>query len=202
VTDAFEVLAQDHAKVKEMLAQLEMGALHQGAVGTEQLAQRKELTEQLVIEESKHEAVEEMYFWPAVRQNLAGGDQLADTAIAQEQEGKEVLDKLDKLDAGHPEFEKLLADFIRAARSGSARDWRTGTCTAAPRSRTRPGQENRPRQAAAPIPAPAQAPRSTDHLLAGDATRRDRRVRSAAVRRGISALLARQPQAQPPPRTG
>jgi hypothetical protein len=27
-----------------------------------------------------------------------------------------VLDRLDKLDAGHPEFEKLLADFIRAAR--------------------------------------------------------------------------------------
>ena len=116
MTDAFEVLAQDHAEVKEMLAQLEMGAVRQGDVGTEQLAQRKKLTEQLVIEESKHEAVEEMYFWPAVRENLAGGDQLADTAIAQEQEGKEVLDKLDKLDADHPEFEKLLADFIRAAR--------------------------------------------------------------------------------------
>jgi hypothetical protein len=57
-----------------------------------------------------------MYFWPAVREHLAGGDELADTAIAQEQEGKEVLDKLDKLDAGDPEFEKLLAEFIRAGR--------------------------------------------------------------------------------------
>lgn len=33
-----------------------------------------------------------MSFWPAIRENLTGGDQLADTAIAQEQEGKEVLD--------------------------------------------------------------------------------------------------------------
>jgi hemerythrin-like domain-containing protein len=116
MTDAFEVLAQDHAEVKQMLTQLEVGAVRQGGAGAEQLAQRKKLAEQLVIEESKHEAVEEMYFWPSVREHLVGGDELADTAIAQEQEGKEVLDKLDKLDAGDPEFEKLLAEFIRAGR--------------------------------------------------------------------------------------
>jgi hypothetical protein len=116
MTDAFEVLAQDHAEVKQMLTQLEVGAVRQGGAGTGQLAQRKKLAEQLVIEESKHEAVEEMYFWPAVREHLAGGNELADTAIAQEQEGKEVLHKLDKLDAGDPEFEKLLAEFIRAGR--------------------------------------------------------------------------------------
>jgi hemerythrin-like domain-containing protein len=116
MTDAFEVLAQDHAEVKQMLTQLEVGAVRQGGAGAEQLAQRKKLAEQLVIEESKHEAVEEMYFWPSVRELLVGGDELADTAIAQEQEGKEVLDKLNKLDAGDPEFEKLLAEFIRAGR--------------------------------------------------------------------------------------
>jgi hemerythrin-like domain-containing protein len=116
MTDAFEVLAQDHAEVKQMLTQLEVGAVRQGSASTEQLVQRKKLAEQLIIEESKHEAVEEMYFWPAVRENLIGGDELANTAIAQEQEGKEVLNKLDKLDAGHPEFEKLLAEFIHAGR--------------------------------------------------------------------------------------
>jgi hemerythrin-like domain-containing protein len=116
MTDAFEVLAQDHAEVKQMLTQLEVGAVRQGSASTGQLVQRKKLAEQLIIEESKHEAVEEMYFWPAVRENLIGGDELANTAIAQEQEGKEVLNKLDKLDAGHPEFEKLLAEFIHAGR--------------------------------------------------------------------------------------
>ena len=116
MTDAFEVLARDHAEVKEMLTQLELGAVRQGEVTGEQLTQRKKLAEQLVIEESKHEAVEEMYFWPAVREHLTNGDELADTAIGQEDEGKEVLDKLDKLDAGTPEFEKLLAEFTRAGR--------------------------------------------------------------------------------------
>jgi hypothetical protein len=116
MTDAFEVLARDHAEVKQMLTQLELGAIRQGTITPDQLAQRKKLAEQLVIEESRHEAVEEIYFWPAVREHLPNGDELADTAIGQEEEGKEVLDKLDKIDAENPEFEKLLADIIRAGR--------------------------------------------------------------------------------------
>jgi hemerythrin-like domain-containing protein len=116
MTNAFEVLARDHAEVKQMLTQLELGAIRQGTASPEQLAQRKKLAEQLVIEESRHEAVEEMYFWPAVRDHLPTGDELADTAIGQEGEGKEILDKVDKLNAGTPKFEKLLADFIRAGR--------------------------------------------------------------------------------------
>ena len=116
MTDAFEFLARDHAEVQQLLTQLEIGAVRQGATTTDQLAQRKKLAEQLVIEESRHEAIEEMHFWPAVREHLPNGDQLADTAIGQEDEGKEVLDKLDKLDAGDPQFAKLLAEFIRAGR--------------------------------------------------------------------------------------
>jgi hypothetical protein len=116
MADAFEILAQDHAEVRQMLAQLELGALRQGSVGAEQLAKRKELAQRLVTEESRHEAVEEMYFWPAVREHLPNGDELADTAIGQEDEGKELLGKLDRLHAGEPEFEKLLAEFIGAGR--------------------------------------------------------------------------------------
>ena len=116
MTDAFEILARDHAEVKQMLTRLEADALRQGATTNDQLTQRKKLVEQLIIEESRHEAVEEMYFWPAVREHLPNGDELADTAIGQEDEGKEVLDRLDKLDAGLPEFESLLAEFTRAGR--------------------------------------------------------------------------------------
>jgi hemerythrin-like domain-containing protein len=112
----FEVLGQDHAEVKQMLADLESAPTAASGASNNALEMRKKLAEQLVIEESKHEAMEEMYFWPAVRQQVPGGDKLADTAMAQEQEGKEVLDKLDKLDASEPEFEKLLSTFIGAAR--------------------------------------------------------------------------------------
>jgi Hemerythrin HHE cation binding domain len=116
MADAFEILAHDHAEVKQMLTQLQLGAMRQGDAGADQLTQRKRLAEQLIIEESRHEAVEEMYFWPAVREHLLNGDELADTAIGQEDEGKEVLDRLGKLDAGDPEFERLLAQFTRAGR--------------------------------------------------------------------------------------
>jgi hypothetical protein len=117
MTNVFEFLAGDHAEVKQMLARLEMGAVRQGTATPGQLAERKKLVEQLVITESRHEAIEEMHFWPAVREHLHDGDELADTAIAQEELGKEMLDKLDKLDAGTPEFEKILAAFTRAGRA-------------------------------------------------------------------------------------
>src|SRR5262245_33264027 len=41
-----------------------------------------------------------------VRKHLPNGDELADHAIGQEQEGKEILTKLDKLEADNPEFER------------------------------------------------------------------------------------------------
>jgi hemerythrin superfamily protein len=109
--DIFELLRTDHAEVKGMLSMLESSA---GTTrGSEE---RKKQVEQLVIEESKHEAAEEQYFWPTVREKLPNGDSLAATALAQEQEGKEVLDRLDGMDPGEGEFETLIGKFIKAGR--------------------------------------------------------------------------------------
>lgn len=105
MTDAFQVLEADHLEVKGMLAELESGSGNQGA-----------LAERLVMEESKHEAAEEMYFWPTVRDKVPGGGPLADQALHQEQEGKEVLDKLRKLTPSDPEFTQLVDTFARAGR--------------------------------------------------------------------------------------
>ena len=116
MADVFTVLAQDHQEVQAMLAELEKGPT--GAIGASenQLALRKKMTETLIIEESKHEALEEMYFWPAVREYHSAGDTLADEATGQEQEAKHVLAELDKLEASDTEFEELLGKFIGAAR--------------------------------------------------------------------------------------
>lgn len=112
---AFDVLASDHEQVKKLLSHFEASPAASG-INDSLLAAHKKMAETLVIEESKHEAVEEMYFWPAVRKLLPDGDKLADQAISQEQEAKEVLTKLDKLDADDPEFTRLVTEFIRAAR--------------------------------------------------------------------------------------
>jgi Hemerythrin HHE cation binding domain len=116
VADVFSVLARDHEEVKGLLAELEQGPAQVTGASQDQLARRKKLAEQLIIEESKHEALEEMYFWPAVRAHHAAGNTLADEAAGQEQEAKRVLAKLDKLEAGDPEFDELLAAFTGAAR--------------------------------------------------------------------------------------
>ena len=112
----FEVLSRDHEKVKQMLSELEKGPTAANGASPDQLALRKKMAETLVIEESKHEAVEEMYFWPAVRDRLPDGGRLADEATGQEQEAKQVLARLDKSGADDPQFEKLLGQFITAGR--------------------------------------------------------------------------------------
>jgi hemerythrin-like domain-containing protein len=116
MADVFTVLAQDHQDVKDMLTELEKGPTRASGATEDQLALRKKMTEQLIIEESRHEALEEMYFWPAVRQHLGSGDTLADEATGQEQDAKQVLASLDKLGPGDAEFEQLLGKFIMDAR--------------------------------------------------------------------------------------
>ncbi len=88
MASVFDVLGRDHVEVKRMLAELEKGPTAATGADEDALALRKKMTQQLVIEESKHEAVEEMYFWPTVREALPDGDKLADTATGQEQEAK------------------------------------------------------------------------------------------------------------------
>ena len=114
--DAFEVLGADHAAVEQMLTALENSPGHSAGAGSTVLAARKEVAQRLVIDSSQHEAAEEQYFWPAVRERLANGGALADQAIAQEQEAKEALARLDKLDADHDEFDQVIAAFIPAGR--------------------------------------------------------------------------------------
>jgi hypothetical protein len=116
MADVFAVLARDHEDVQALLAELEIGPTRATAVTRDQLTLRKRLTQKLIIEESRHEALEEMYFWPVVRGYHPAGDTLADEATRQEQRAKDMLASLDKLDAGEPEFEQLLGTFTRAAR--------------------------------------------------------------------------------------
>jgi hemerythrin superfamily protein len=105
VADIFTALTHDHQEVKTMLDQLEQGA-----------GNRADLAERLVMEESRHEAAEEQYFWPAVRDKLADGDTLAEQAIKQENQGKQVLDQIRKISPDNIEFETLITTFIKDAR--------------------------------------------------------------------------------------
>ncbi|HEX3752372.1 MAG TPA: hemerythrin domain-containing protein [Streptosporangiaceae bacterium] len=114
--DVYTVLGQDHAEVKQMLAELENGPTRMGGASTAQLEDRKKLVQQLVIAESKHEAVEEEFFWPVVR-DLSGGAELAVHGTSQEQAAKVELARLDKLDPADDEFELLVGGIVKAGRA-------------------------------------------------------------------------------------
>ena len=116
MADAFSVLRRDHEKVERTLAALEDGPNAGSGADQGELLARRKLTQQLSIDEAVHEAIEERYFWPVVRDRMPGGSELADEAIGQEQAGKQVLDQLDQLEAWDDGFEKLLREFIAAAR--------------------------------------------------------------------------------------
>jgi hypothetical protein len=103
--DAIEFLHHDHEQVLGMLSRLERDAEPVTGGDADHLRRRRELVTELVIAESRHEAVEEQYFWPAVRDQVPGGDRLADHGVAQEQAAKHVLARLDGMSADEPEFE-------------------------------------------------------------------------------------------------
>jgi Hemerythrin HHE cation binding domain len=117
MSDVFQVLRKDHDEVKAMLAQLEEGPRVSTGATAEQLAFRKHSVDAVIIEESKHEAAEQMYFWPAVKQLGPDGLRVAQAGLEQEAEADPVLADLDKLQPDDEGFEQRLAVFTAAARA-------------------------------------------------------------------------------------
>lgn len=110
--DALTFLRQDHKSVLGMLEVLDGAPSGSGATSSG----LSTMVTNLVIAESQHEAIEEQFFWPAVRELLDDGDSLADRAIEQEQEGKQLLQRLEDGAPGEPDYHEALKAFVKAAR--------------------------------------------------------------------------------------
>jgi hemerythrin-like domain-containing protein len=115
--DAIEFLRADHVRVLDMLTRLEQGSPAGTSAVADDKSVRRDLVTELVIAESQHEAVEEEYFWPAVRQQVPTGERMAEQALKQEQAAKHILDKLDKASPDEPEFEQLISKVIEDGRA-------------------------------------------------------------------------------------
>ena len=110
--DALTFLRADHESVLGMLEVLDGAPQSADA----KLSGLDTMVTNLVIAESQHEAIEEQFFWPAVRDALEDGDDLADQAIAQEEAGKSLLQRLEDAEPGDPEYHAALQDFVKAGR--------------------------------------------------------------------------------------
>jgi hypothetical protein len=80
------------------------------------MSARKSIVDMITVRLSEHETIEEEHFWPAVRKALPDGESYADTALQQEQEGKDTLTELGKLDPDSREFDEQVEQFVLQVR--------------------------------------------------------------------------------------
>lgn len=108
--DALTFLRHDHKSVLGMFEVLDGAPTGSGA----QASGLETMVNNLIIAESQHEAIEEQFFWPAVRKAI--GDGLADKAIEQEQAGKKLLQRLEDAHPGDADYHEALREFIKLGR--------------------------------------------------------------------------------------
>lgn len=115
--DAVTVLTRDHDRVTAMLQQLSAIPGHKKGGSDAQIQRRQSIVDLITVALSQHESVEEEFFWPAVRKHLPDGDELADTALRQEQEGKDTLTALGKTDPDSDAYDDLVEELVARARA-------------------------------------------------------------------------------------
>jgi hypothetical protein len=118
--DAITVLGRQHGQVRYLLKQLQALPSHTTGGSPEHMSQRKSVVDMITVRLSEHETIEEEHFWPAVRKTLPDGDHYADTALEQEQEGKDSLTELGRLDPDSREFDEHVEQFVLQVRKHTA----------------------------------------------------------------------------------
>ncbi|OBI95235.1 hemerythrin domain-containing protein [Mycobacterium asiaticum] len=108
--DALTFLRQDHKSVLGLFETLDGAPSGPGA----EASGLETVVNNLIIAESQHEAIEEQFFWPAVREAI--GDSIADKAVEQEQAGKKLLQRLEDGKPGDPDYHEALQEFIALGR--------------------------------------------------------------------------------------
>src|SRR5215218_9650254 len=94
-------LTTDHREVDELFEKIEL----QPVVDP----QRRELADDLTIELVRHSVAEEMHLYPAVREHVEGGKEIADKELSDHAEVEQHLKDLEGLPADDPQFDHLVA---------------------------------------------------------------------------------------------
>lgn len=106
--DAVEVLIHDHREVEEMFGKIE--GLPPGD------SDRKNLAEQVIIELVRHSVAEEQYLYPATREWIDGGDEIADKETAEHAEAEQLMKEIENREADDPEFDRLIGTLMSEVR--------------------------------------------------------------------------------------
>jgi len=107
--DAITLLKQDHKTVEKLFKQFEK-------TGDNAVKTRRQIVDKIIEELSKHAAIEEQVFYPAVRKEV---EEVADTVLEGMEEHhivKWTLSELENLPADHERFEPKVTVLIESVR--------------------------------------------------------------------------------------
>jgi hemerythrin superfamily protein len=109
--DVIEVLEHDHREVEEMFQELER---LKGQSGEDVDKRRKDLTEQVTIELTRHSVAEEVLVYPRVADKISQ-DQVTH-AREEHKEAEKTMARLEKLDPADAAFDDELAELMKEIR--------------------------------------------------------------------------------------
>ncbi len=107
-SDAIALLIDDHLSVEQLFTPLE--GLQSG------VDRPAGLIQQVVTELSVDAVIEEQVIYPAIRSEVPGGEDLADHAIEEHQQVKELLAQLERLDPSDGETQQVLTQLMAQVR--------------------------------------------------------------------------------------
>lgn len=105
--DALTLLANDHRKVESLFARYE---------GTTDPQEQTEVVHEVIHDLAVHGEVEELIFYPELRDAVADGDALASEAIHEHLEIKQTLNDLDEMTADDDGFDEKMRSLMGEVR--------------------------------------------------------------------------------------
>lgn len=99
-----DVIMADHREVEAVFAELESGQ------GSPQ--HRRDLADHVIAELVRHSVAEEQHMYPAARDALSDGDEIADHELEEHAEAERVMKSLDGLDPEDSKFDELIGKLI------------------------------------------------------------------------------------------
>ncbi len=102
--DMIDTLTTDHREVSELFDEIE---------ATTDPVARRDVTDSLIGELVRHSVAEEMYVYPAIRDNVPDGDAVVDEDTREHKELEALMKRLESADASSPEFLTALSELRR-----------------------------------------------------------------------------------------
>lgn len=98
-----DLLIADHDKVESLQRQF---------ASAESPRVRQQIFDEVHLELAKHTAAEEQVVYPAVRQHIPDGNAMADHAVREHDEARELLAELERLTSNDPTFATKFAQMM------------------------------------------------------------------------------------------